>query len=50
MIHDYDKTNSKHEENLIQFYKLVFGNEPDLTKVTNDGRTMVEDIWKDIGF
>lgn len=49
MIQDYDPDNTEHEQNLRSFYKLVFGSDPDLSAAPGQ-RTMVEDIWKDIGF
>ena len=47
MVKSYNMENTEHEENLATFFRLVFGNEPDLSV---DGRTMVYEIWKDIGF
>ena len=50
MIGDYDKDVPEHERSLQRLYTKVYGKEPNLSEKHADGRTMIDDKWKDIGF
>ena len=50
MICEYDRDVPEHEQNLKKLYAKAFGVQPDMNDVHSDGRTMLGDLWKDIGF